>query len=457
MKVLKSSDLTSPEGGSVTVVPDESDDLWVLYNLIDCDDLVTCGTSRKITKTDRAGGKGATEKRRLTLTVRATAASYDGLADCVRVSGTNASENEFVKMGAHHTLELGIRTRVTIAKHAWEPHQRDALARAADAAAAAEAAVLLLDAHSGAAKLYVLTAALVKTIGAADVAMPKGAKITATRGDKAVARFRAACLELLRKLDWASIKCVAVCGCGGAEFLSWLATNAPDRTPLRAAVRAGDRVCVAGKDVRDTSQKALFALLSDPTVKKRIADTSVARCCAALDAWEDARRADPDRVLCGSYDACAEAAERNAIDTLLVLDDVLKGSATNVAARRRAVALVEAAAAGGACVLPFSARHVAAEALRDLGGVAARLRYPCPDLQAIMDFSPDDDAATVVDGLPPAAAAADVAAVEIKRKAPPKPPPKKKAPPPKKSPPPVAREDADYDDGYDERWDGYDY
>ena len=92
MKVLKSSDLTSPEGGSVTVVPDESDDLWVLYNLIDCDDLVTCGTSRKITKTDRAGGKGATEKRRLTLTVRATAASYDGLADCVRVSGTNASQ-----------------------------------------------------------------------------------------------------------------------------------------------------------------------------------------------------------------------------------------------------------------------------------------------------------------------------------------------------------------------------
>ena len=44
MKIVHSDDLEAREGGSLTVVMEESDDLWVLYNLVDPDDTVRCGT-----------------------------------------------------------------------------------------------------------------------------------------------------------------------------------------------------------------------------------------------------------------------------------------------------------------------------------------------------------------------------------------------------------------------------
>ena len=48
MKIVHSDDLEAREGGSLTVVMEESDDLWVLYNLVDPDDTVRCGTLRKV-------------------------------------------------------------------------------------------------------------------------------------------------------------------------------------------------------------------------------------------------------------------------------------------------------------------------------------------------------------------------------------------------------------------------
>ena len=81
MKIVHSEDLESKAGGTCTVVMEESDDLWVLYNLVDPDDTVRCGTLRKVTKSDRSGGKVASEKRRVTLSLRAISSEYDGIAE----------------------------------------------------------------------------------------------------------------------------------------------------------------------------------------------------------------------------------------------------------------------------------------------------------------------------------------------------------------------------------------
>ena len=469
MKIVHSDDLEAREGGSLTVVMEESDDLWVLYNLVDPDDTVRCGTLRKVNKSDKAGAKAATEKRRVTLSVRAIASEYDGIADVVRVSGVNVAENDYVKMGAHHTLEVGIRTKVTVTKGAWATHQREAVKRAADAAATAELVALLMDADRGEARLYVLTEALVKSAAAVDVAMPKNTKAAygAKSSDAARLKFRRKCREALAaKVNWDAVKCVAICGNGGKDFLAWLRSDGLG-TDLGAAATdagvpalkkhvAGGAFCVAGPQIKETHKDALRVLLKEPAVKKRVADTSVARFCAALDAFGDAQRRDADRCLFGSVDAATQAADRAALATLLVLDEKLRGAAVDVDARRKHLALVEAAAASGAEVLAFPSRHVAAEGLRDLGGVACVLRYPCPDLQDVVDFLPDapgppaapSEAGTVV-APPPAPAAAHV---ETKKKAPPKPPAKKKA-----APKPKVVHDDDYDDGYDDRYDGYDY
>ena len=48
--------------------------------------------------------------------------------------------NEALATGAHHTLEVGLRKRVTLSKRRWDSTQRDALKRAADPAATADLA-----------------------------------------------------------------------------------------------------------------------------------------------------------------------------------------------------------------------------------------------------------------------------------------------------------------------------
>ena len=159
---------------------------------------------------------------------------------------------------------------------------------------------------------------------------------------------------------------------------------------------------------------------------------------------------------------------------------------------------MERAAAQGAEVLYFPARHVASDQLIELGGVAATLRYPCPDLQDIVDRRPDAGKGPAPAPLPPppendpasldveelrreltklgrsakgnlpdlvgrlrkaradaAAKAAKPSSKPTKASAPPPPPPKasKKAPKPKAN-----YDEDDWDDGYDDTYDGaYDY
>ena len=70
-------------------------------------------------------------------------------ADARSLVSTDVSLISKCTIGAHHTVELGIRSRLTLAKKSWDAAQRDAVARAADAAATADLACLLLDVSGG--------------------------------------------------------------------------------------------------------------------------------------------------------------------------------------------------------------------------------------------------------------------------------------------------------------------
>ena len=65
----------------------------------------------------------------------------------LRVAGTTRTEHELVKLGSHHTLQIGLRARVSLRKAAWDAPQRAAVGAAADAASTADLACLLLDAE----------------------------------------------------------------------------------------------------------------------------------------------------------------------------------------------------------------------------------------------------------------------------------------------------------------------
>ncbi|KAJ8601766.1 hypothetical protein CTAYLR_006815 [Chrysophaeum taylorii] len=383
------------DGGSATVIVEESDDLWCAYNVIDVDDEVRASTARKVASTKGGEKGGSSEKRRVTLTLRATKVEYDGLIDCVRLSGTNVRENEMVKVGAFHTMELKIRSQIEISKSSWDVVHREALFEACDASRArksGELGALAIDGVLGRARLYALSGSLARHVASVDVALPKKGVAT-SKVEKAEEKFFEKIRDaLVERVDWKIARCVAVAGDDASRaFVAWLARDAAPA--LRNALADGKVVVVSTQFKAGVSTEALAPLLEDKAVATLIADTALAGHARSLEAFRAAEARDATRVVYGSVVAATEAADRRAIDTLLVLDERLKNP-RDVGERRALAALVQTAKDSGADVLAFPARHVTADRLRKLGGIAAILRFPCPDLQEVVDpprASGDDD------------------------------------------------------------------
>lgn len=408
-----------------------------MYNLIDVDDEVRSTTLRKVsaTKGGDASKGSSTEKRRVTLTLRATKVEYDGLSDCVRLSGTNTRQNEFVKVGAFHTMELGLKSHLTLTKATWDVVHRSALFDAAGASkqqTSGELSALMID--SGKGRLYALSGATVRHVASVDVVLPKNTKaaFATAKLEKAELKF----FEKLRhtlteRVDWSLARCVALAGSVVARaFYDWLKVEQPpEAAELCKALRQGTLVVVSTASSASVSVEALEPLLCDPTIAKLIADTALARHAKALEVFRQAEAKNPDRVLYGSLTAALEAADRRAIDKLLVLDDRLKNP-TNVAQRRAFASLVDLAKDAGADVLAFPSRHITADKLKALGGLAIILRFPCCDLQHLHDApalsctaAPADNPAT-----PTARLSASAPHIETKQKPKIKPPHRKSAP-----------------------------
>ena len=141
-----------------------------------------------------------------------------------------------------------MRTKVRVAKAGpWDVVSREALTLAADRRRG-ELSAVLLDATSGSGRVYALTEALVRSVGAVDVAMPKnkaaayGAKNVAGAVDKFHARLREVVLAVV---DWSNVRCVALGGQGADAFHAFLLKS-----------------CGGGPGEADTPEHAMRAALA---------------------------------------------------------------------------------------------------------------------------------------------------------------------------------------------------
>ncbi|KAK9138598.1 hypothetical protein Sjap_009192 [Stephania japonica] len=104
MKIVR-RDYIKDGPGSIKMIPEEPDDLWVAYNLISKGDTVMAVTVRKVLREAASGGRDA-ERVKLKLEIVVEAVEYDKEGSVLRIRGKNILENEHVKIGAFHTLEV---------------------------------------------------------------------------------------------------------------------------------------------------------------------------------------------------------------------------------------------------------------------------------------------------------------------------------------------------------------
>ena len=88
----------------------------------------------------------------------------------------------------------------------------------------------------------------------------------------------------------------------------------------------------------------------------------------------------PEKAYYGYAHVC-KANEEMAIESLLVTDALFRSN--DIATRKKYVALVESVRENGGEVYTFSTLHVSGIQLQQVSGVAAILRFPMPDLDAL--------------------------------------------------------------------------
>jgi protein pelota len=105
--------------GQVVLIPEESEDMWHAYNLVSEGDSIKSTTIRKV-KDESSTGSSTSNRVRTNLTISIETIEFDTAACQLRVKGKNIQENQYVKMGAYHTIDLQLNQKFTLAKQNWD-------------------------------------------------------------------------------------------------------------------------------------------------------------------------------------------------------------------------------------------------------------------------------------------------------------------------------------------------
>ena len=376
--------------GEVTLMPEETEDLWHTFNLIAKDDRVLATTFRKVQKESSTGSVDS-QKVRMSLAIQVQKVDFDPDGGSLRVGGLTVSEHEGLKLGSHHTLELELNRKYTIYKDVWDQMYLDQLTAAtAGKVASADVAAVLM--QPGLANVCLVSGGMTITRAKLETHIPtKGNAAVQQGAKKLLQKWHEQVLQaVLRHVDFSVVKVVVLAGPGFVKDQWWeYARGEMEKRELRelAASKSKWVLCHASCGYKH----ALKEVFSSGEMAARLSDTKAATETAALGRFFETLAADPDKVTYGLKWVQA-AIEQGAVDSLLLADSLFR--AQNVARRRQYVELVQAARAGGAKVHIFSSMHVSGDQLARFTGAAAILRFPVPLEQLLgddaLDGAPDD-------------------------------------------------------------------
>nr|AGJ52120.1 PELOTA [Solanum lycopersicum]AGJ52122.1 PELOTA [Solanum lycopersicum] len=376
MKIVR-RDFVPDGSGSGKIIPEEADDLWVAYNLIAEGDTVLAVTVRKVLREAASGGRDA-ERVKLKLEIKVENVEYDKEGSALRIRGKNILENEHVKIGAFHTLEIEQHRPFVLRKVVWDSLAREVLRQASDPSASADLAVVLM--QEGLAHILLIGKSVTITRSRIESSIPRKHGPAIAGYDKALNKFFDNVLQaFVKHVDFKVVRCAVIASPGFTkdQFHRHLLLEA-ERKQLRPIIENKSRIIL----VHTTSgyKHSLKEVMDAPNVMTMIKDTKAAKEVQALKDFFNMLSNDPDRACYGPKHV-EVAHERLAIQTLLITDELFRSS--DVETRKKYANLVDSVKDSGGTALIFSSMHVSGEQLNQLTGIAAILRFPLPELEDI--------------------------------------------------------------------------
>ncbi|KAG0480935.1 hypothetical protein HPP92_011793 [Vanilla planifolia] len=363
--------------GSIKIIPEDDDDMWHAYNLISVGDFVQANTIRKVLKELASGGRDS-ERVKLKLEIKVENVDYEKEGSLLRIRGKNVLQNDHVKIGQFHTLEIEPHRPFVLRKDIWDALSIDILQQACDPAASADLGVVLM--QEGLAHLILIGRSITTTRSRIETSIPRKHGPAIAGYESALKKFFENVLQaVLKHIDFKLVRCLVIASPGFTkdQFRDYLLLEA-ERRSLRAIIENKSRLILA----HSTSgyKHSLKEVLDAPGVMALIKDTKAALEVRALKEFFEMLSNDTARACYGPKHV-EVAHERMAIQTLLITDTLFKTA--DVLTRQKYAKLVESVKNSGGTAHIFSTMHTSGEQLAQLSGIAAILRFPLPDLEDI--------------------------------------------------------------------------
>lgn len=338
----------------ITLVPENVDDLWHLSHVLEPGDLVEGDTTRRIQRDDEQLRDTGGQREHLHVTIEVEDIEFARFANRLRVGGVIVECSREDQLGHHHTLNVEEHEEFTVEKR-FKPDQIERLEEAEGAAENPDVAIATVE--EGEASIYT-----VQQYGTDEYA-----SFTRPTGKGEYARPREELFEQLGEaLSHLDADAVIVAGPGFTknDARAYVEDNYPE---VAESISATVDTSAAG-------ERGVHEVLKRGAVEEVQAETRIAREAELIDELTE-RIATGEKATYG-IEQVAEAAEFGAVEELLVLDTRLRKERQGEGEWDVDVnEVIERVEQQGGDVTVFSGEFAPGQQLKNLGGIAALLRY----------------------------------------------------------------------------------
>lgn len=370
MKLLtKTIALEKDKSGTLSLIPQDKEDLWQLYNLVQKGDVVELDTVRNVKKTE--GSKA--ERVHVRLSLKVESVEYAASDESMRIRGKTTEQSEYVPNQSFHTAEVQLNKALRINKAEWDDISYNIVMEAASIEKRAEVGAVVLE--EGVAHLCLVTDNMTVLRNKVEKSIPRKSRGDGggSSHDKALARFLDTVqATVVRNFDLDKLKAVVLASPGfTASALQQALFDAAVRTDNKSVLKNKSKFIVA--HLSTGYLQGLEEVLKDPSVQRMLTDTKFAKEAAVFEEFQRVLNEDDGRAWYGP-DEVATAVDMGAVRHLMLTDALFRSD--DIAVRKHYIALSDSVKANGGQVHIFSSLHDSGEQLSQLTGVAALLRYP---------------------------------------------------------------------------------
>ncbi|GMM32205.1 ribosome dissociation factor [Martiniozyma asiatica (nom. inval.)] len=358
--------------GPITIVPQDGEDLYVLYHLLTPGSIITIKTQRNVKPTPTS----KPVKKLLTLHLSLASVNdveFTPADDSLRFKAITTEQHPDVPLHSHHTAEVTLNHSITISKD-WSQHELDQINEACNLDAKAEMGAIVFDASEGVGHVCLITDNMTLLKNKVEKSIPKKRRGDSKAHDKAIDRFYELLINSAMKLDLKKLKVVLLVSPGNSDTLRALLVKEMEKEEYTDEEKGKFVMVKSANGYLHSLKEALM----NPNVSKLIEDTKVQRGAKVYDEFLKCLSLDNGKAFYGEKEVLKAVEMGGGVIKFLLLSDALFKN--DVGERDRWMAIKDTVELDGGEVLIISSLTGVGEELTNLTGVAVVLNWPVHDL-----------------------------------------------------------------------------